>query len=394
MRFLFCSLTTPGLLFPTIGVARTLVSRGHEVAFATGKDQAPLLARCGLQRLPRDPKDGDSFQVRIWFWPLSVALQVKHLEYALRQFPADVIVGQPLTLGAAIVAERAALPLAVLGLANYLWPTGTDLLERPPISEQDSRAWVRYQEMMQFYNDARKLFRLVERREDYACSPLLGDLYLLQSVPELVGGLENFPDRVRFVGSCLWEPEEACGELEEWLMADDPRTIVYVQCGRNFGRPSPWPVIAEALAEAGVRIAASLGRDDYKTPLPAHWFVRDHVPLGQVLPRAGAVITGGNSTTVLGALTHGLPLLILPAGGEQFEAAERCAAAGAALRVKADELSPSTLTETLHRLLHEPAFRLGARRLARAFAAYNGPHHASDLLEDLGARHGQHTGAR
>jgi UDP:flavonoid glycosyltransferase YjiC (YdhE family) len=370
--------------------------RGHEVAFATGKDQAPLLARFGLQRLPRDPKDGDSFQVPIWFWPLSVAIQVKHLEYALEQFPADVIVGQPLTLGAVIVAERTALPLAVLGLANYLWPTGTELLERPPITEQEQRAWGRYQEMMQLYNDARKLFRLIERREDYCCSPLLGDLYLLQSVPELAGGLEGFPDPVRFVGSCLWEPEEVCGELENWLIADDPRTIVYVQCGRTFDHPSPWRVIAGALADAGIRIAASIGRGDDKTPPPADWFVRDHVPQGQVLPRASAVITGGNSTAILGALTHGLPLLILPSGGEQCEAAERCTAAGAALQIKVDELSPSALTETLQRLLHEPAFRLSAKRLARAFAVYNGPHHASDLLEDLGARHGhalQRTGA-
>src|SRR5262249_28287071 len=101
---------------------------------------------------------------------------------------------------------------------------------------------------------------------------------------------------------------------------------------------------------------------------------------------ASAVITGGNSTAVLGALTHGLPLLILPGGGEQHEAAESCTAAGVALSLERDKLSSAAITAALSQLMTESAFTRESRRLAGVFEAYKGPHRASRLLEAMGAR--------
>jgi UDP:flavonoid glycosyltransferase YjiC (YdhE family) len=393
VRSLFCSLASPGFLFPAIGLARRLASQGHDVAFVTGRDQAPLLHRLGVRRLPRGPRDGDSFQVSSWHLPVSAAVQVKHIEFALESFPADLVVGQPLTLGAVIAAERAGLPLAVLGLANYVWPTGTDLLERPPRTERERRSLGLYQEMMNFLNAARRLFGLAGRDDCYRCSPLLGDLYLLQSVAELAGDPHRFPEPVRFVGSCLWEPGEIDAEIAAWIAEDDRRPIVYVQCGRSFGRPSQWAAVAGALAGTGVRVAAAVGRTDGTVAAPADWLVRGHLPQGQILPHARAVITGGNSTALLGALTQGLPLLILPAGGEQQEAAESCTAAGAALSLELDQWSSAAIREALRLLLEDAAFARQAQRLSQAFKVYNGLQRSAGLLEALGARAASAPGA-
>ena len=92
MRFLFCSLGTPGFLYPSIALARALEARGHEVAFVTATGAAPLLQEHGFKRLPRGPKDGESFQVENWWLAPAVSLQARHIEHALTLFSPDALV--------------------------------------------------------------------------------------------------------------------------------------------------------------------------------------------------------------------------------------------------------------------------------------------------------------
>ncbi|HXO39970.1 MAG TPA: glycosyltransferase, partial [Thermoanaerobaculia bacterium] len=93
MRALFCSFESPGFLFPAIGLATALRARGHQVAFVSDRTAEPRLRAAGLERLPRDDRDGRSFETGDWFRPLAVALQVKHIEYAMARFHPDLLVG-------------------------------------------------------------------------------------------------------------------------------------------------------------------------------------------------------------------------------------------------------------------------------------------------------------
>ena len=122
MRFLFCSLASHGFVYPAIGIAEVLRRRGHKVAFVTDLTCRDTLGQAGFARIPRGNTDGPSFQVKHWAEPLAVAIQVKHIEYALEQFNPDVMLGQQLTLGPLIAGDRHRLPVAMLGLAAYLWP--------------------------------------------------------------------------------------------------------------------------------------------------------------------------------------------------------------------------------------------------------------------------------
>jgi hypothetical protein len=62
----------------------------------------PLLAR-SRKIVPyivaQGARDGPRFQLQHWYRELAVAIQVKHIEFALCQFDADVLVGRPMTLG-------------------------------------------------------------------------------------------------------------------------------------------------------------------------------------------------------------------------------------------------------------------------------------------------------
>jgi len=110
--------------------------------------------------------------------------------------------------------------------------------------------------------------------------------------------------------------------------------------------------------------------------------VRGHIAQAAVLEHADALVCSGNTTAVLGALTHGLPALLLPSGGEQPALAARCLEAGAAV-VAEPEAPASRLRAALERVLEEASLRRAARRLEADFAAYDGPGRVAAALEEL-----------
>ncbi|MEM7584564.1 MAG: nucleotide disphospho-sugar-binding domain-containing protein [Acidobacteriota bacterium] len=394
MRFLFCSLSNDGFLFSAVAVARALQDLGHEVAFVTDITRAAVLEEAGLRRIPRGRKDGGSFEIATWFYNVPIAIQVKHIEYALEVFPADVLVGQPLAIGPVVVRDRIGIPLVVLGMGSPVWPTDPELVVREPTGATEQRRLGRYQQMMEVYNKARKLFQLPPVDEDFVHSSLLGDLYLAQSVPELWAPRGGMADRMELIGACLWEPPQSHRDVDDWLALEPSKPLIYLQIGRSFLQSNPAQMLFSCLDPEEVRAAASVGRcDSQPDELSDHFLVRDFVPQERVLPQADAVVCTGNSTVMLGALTHGVPMLILYGKGEQPDVAEVCVEAGAAIALPVAEVTGSDIRQGLNRLRTEQQFRQRARELQQAFAGYGGPQAAAQHIVGVAAENGVSAGS-
>ena len=383
MRVLCCPIGSRGFVYPMIGLARNLKERGHQVAFATSAAFEGVIAEAGFERLPRGNADGASFQLANWAHPVAVSIQVRHVQYGVERFHPDVLLCSTLALGPLIGGELAGLQVAVLGLAPYLWPVpvpgGTTR------SEDRDAEW-RHRETLALYNSARALFGLSALPGSLDDSPLLGALYLLQSVPDLEPLTDHLPERVRFVGSCLYEPETADGEVLDWLeCGGEGRRLLYAQHGSVFRTGQTfWSGLVAACDELGTRVAAAMERNRSAPPAfrDANWLVRGYVPQQVVLAQADGVVCSGNTTAMLGAITHGLPAVMFPTGGEQHALAARCLEAGAALA-----LSPSSpvgeVRAAMERILDSGEQRQAARRLQAAFAAYDGPQLVATALEEL-----------
>jgi UDP:flavonoid glycosyltransferase YjiC (YdhE family) len=109
------------------------------------------------------------------------------------------------------------------------------------------------------------------------------------------------------------------------------------------------------------------------------------VPQSLLFPRCDVVVTHGGSGTVLAALAHGLPLLVLPQGANQFWNADRCVELGVGLRLAAGDVSPDAIRDRVETLLGVRAFRDAAVGMAAEIAAMPGPDEAVGLLEALAA---------
>jgi UDP:flavonoid glycosyltransferase YjiC (YdhE family) len=79
-----------------------------------------------------------------------------------------------------------------------------------------------------------------------------------------------------------------------------------------------------------------------------------------VLPHCSLVIGSGHPTTVLGALTHGLPLVLLSNGSGTEEAAEACQRAGVAITAPLADATPSVVAALLTRAFGDAALRRAA----------------------------------
>jgi UDP:flavonoid glycosyltransferase YjiC (YdhE family) len=386
LKYLLCTLEAYGYTYPAIGIARELRRRGHEVAFVTGPAMAQAVRQAGFERIPRGPQDGKSFQVKVWLEPLEMSRQVRHIEYALEHFPADVLLGHQLVLGPLIVGERRRLPVASLGFASYVYP-----LEEEATYPQDTLYF--YRRVLESYNATREVFGLPRLQpRTWRETPLLGDLFLMRTVEELVGPLNALPEQVHAIGACLWEPEEREDpELTRWLedSAASGLPILYVQPGQYFTK-DPWPHMLEALADKPIRVAATVRRPNAETAqYPANFFVRQHIPQQRVLRHAQAVFSNSASTAVLGALSHGLPLLLLPDGGESHHTSDLCLRAGVARTLdplSAEQMSVASLGQAVDALLHDAELRRNAQRLQQSLLRLPSEERAADLLELLAAR--------
>ena len=167
-----------------------------------------------------------------------------------------------------------------------------------------------------------------------------------------------------------------------WL-DDLPAPLVYVTLGTIFNDSSLFGTLLAAL-DGEVSALVTTGRDVEPAalgPAPPRVRVERLVDQAGVLPRCAAVVCHGGSGTTLGALAHGVPLVLVPQGADQFDNAARCAAAGAALVVRPDELTPAAVRSALRRVLEVGAFREAARRLAREIAEMRTPEEVARVVE-------------
>ena len=138
---------------------------------------------------------------------------------------------------------------------------------------------------------------------------------------------------------------------------------------------------------------ASLG------PRPPHVLVADFAPHELLLPHCTAIISQGGPATILAALDHGLPHLVLPQGADQFMNAPVLVDSGAGLALMPPEVTAERVAEATSRLLGEPSLRRRdapdagragrhADRRRRPRAAARRPHAALTLLLRTARRRG------
>jgi UDP:flavonoid glycosyltransferase YjiC (YdhE family) len=171
----------------------------------------------------------------------------------------------------------------------------------------------------------------------------------------------------------------------DWLESLPERPTVYVTLGTVFNELPVIKVLLEGLAGLDCNVIATTGRNrdpGALAPFPANAHVERYIPQALLLPRCSVVVSHSGSGSMLAALAHGLPMLLVPQGADQFDNAAACLAAGVGLRLLPDELTPGAVHSAVVSLLEESSYRECARDVAAEISAMPTPSELVPVLVD------------
>jgi UDP:flavonoid glycosyltransferase YjiC (YdhE family) len=160
-------------------------------------------------------------------------------------------------------------------------------------------------------------------------------------------------------------------------------TVYNMESGDLFRR------VLAGLRELPIDLIVTVGRDldpDELGPQPANVRIERFMPQAALLPHCDLVVSHAGSGSVLGALAHGLPMVLIPIGADQPLNAARCEALGVAAVLDAVSATPETARAAVARVLADAGSREAAERIRDEIAALPWPEYAVTLLDRLASK--------
>ncbi len=372
-----------GHLHPMVPLAQAFQAAGHEVAFATEQRFCRRAEQAGFTAFPAGlgpgrvaertlalPGAGDLGPEDTWrfgalmFAAVAAPAKVPDLVAVIDDWAPDLVVHDVTDFAGPVAAAHAGIPWAAHSLGP-MFPIEFSRLG----AELVAPLW-----------------------QEWGVTPgPLGGMFASAYLDICPPSLQSPDvDEIREVAHPLRPvvfdavPGEA---LPTWVDQLAAAPTVYVTLGTlDNEAPGVIEAAVEGLRQEPVNLIVTVGpnRDPAELgPQPPNVHVERYLPQSLLLPRCDAVVAHGGSGTTLAALTHGLPLLLLPQGANQFWNAQRCADLGVGARLLPGEVRADAIRGNLRGLLEQPGYREQARRIAAEIAAMPGPEEGVAVLEAL-----------
>jgi UDP:flavonoid glycosyltransferase YjiC (YdhE family) len=364
MRVLVSSTGGLGHFNPLLPFIKASLRRGDEVLVIAPPSLRETLEKLGYSfRISDEPPEQDSRRIgqefstlppdqasilmnREWFGRICTAAALPTCERAFVEWKPDLVLREPCEYSSAIVAERfntthAQIAISLSSVEASVLPVVAPVLE--PYG-------------------------------DHMADRLLAAPYITRFPASL--DPSHFPTTIRY------RDEEVDGEpLPRWWHTKD-RPLIYVTFGSVAGALQGGGGVIGAALEAvsclDANILVTTGRNIEPSrfgQLPRNVHIEQWVPQQDVLPHASVVVCHGGSGTTLGALSVGVPLVMLPGFADQPRNSRLVEAAGAGLMIAShagsalergtlDQDGINRLRQATARVLVEDEFRDAAKRIA------------------------------
>ena len=360
-RILFTCRPLSGHFDPMLPLAAAARASGHTVAFASGDPVVGRARDAGFTAFEAGPADtfraewaprfpgfttlvGDAqrkFFFTEIFANLELAPRAVDLESIMSAWQPDLVVHEMAELAAPLVSTARGIPYVDVGYGS--------LIPRALLEEAGAAAAAHWRASGLEPHPLAGVFRYlyVDPCPPALQNPEIADVAAVQPMRPAAG-------------------EAQVTERSAWLDDLPRRPTVYVTLGTIWNTDlDVFRLVIEALRDR-VNLIVTVGRQNDPAllgPQPRGVIIRSYIPQHEVLPWCDAVVAHGGSGTVLGALAHGVPLLVVPQGADQWSNAEQIVTAGAGQQLLRDELSAVAVRDCVMALLSEPSYRQAASNI-------------------------------
>lgn len=407
-QFLFAMWEGGGVAPPELAVVSRLRARGHTVSVLGDPSLHDDIERAGAVFVPwreaphRTTRTAESEFVSDWaartpfgafarardrhaFGPAH--LFAREVRERFASHPADVIVADALLFGALVGAESTrAKVAALLPMTSFLPapgrpPPGIGLgIARGPLGRLRDRA-------LEAAGDAllwRTCTPLLNRaRESAGLPPVAHPLDQLRRIDRVLVQTSAWFDfdapassgNIRYVGPELADPSWA----KAGTATSSGEPLVVVALSTTFmGQLPLLQTIVDALGALPAVVTTGPALDPGTLRAPRNVTVCESASHGELFSRASLVVTHGGHGTVIRALAHGVPLLILPMGRDQFDNAARVEAIGAGAAISRRS-SMRSIRRMIERGIRDAKWKASAQFARRKITAITG----DPVIEEL-----------
>jgi MGT family glycosyltransferase len=410
MKILFASTPATGHLNPLLAIGRTLIAEGHEVvgltgtalrgrvesvgakfrALPAGADFDPQDIHATVPELKNTPPGPEWLRIAIErVFVDSIPAQHRGLQETLRDFPADVVIGDDMFFGALpmLLGPRAKRPPIVLcGTSLLHWhredgaPHFAGLPPAVTAEQRDEYAAI-----------AREFDRIVDQPVARRLNPILAafgvgplmmspfdavvelpDVYMQLTVP----GFEfprDVPPAVRFVGTPPIIPNQTA--LPPWAHElDGSRKVALVTQGTVANHNLDLliaPTLAALANEPDLLVVVTTGGRPIEAisgQIPANARLASYLPFEWLLPKVDVFVTNGGYGSVNQAMSFGIPLVTAGLTEDKAGVNVRVAWSGVGIDLATNEPTPQALRKAVRTVLDTPSYRWRASQMADEFA--------------------------
>ncbi len=380
MRVIFTFSGGQGHLDPLVPIARAATAGGHTVAFAGRPWMVRNVEALGFACFPAGTDEGlvpvtrplvpidmerEGRDLIVGFGQNVARSRAPDLLSTFVSWRPDVIVWEETDPAAAIVAERLGLPHAAVPVLAFGMMAAPFAKGYNPVREQHGLKPDASGEMMSRYLVLSPFPAALRDPRNHV--PLTSHGIRVVDVDRTARTVGSTPD---------WATSIADGPSIYFTLG----TVFNHESGDLFAR------VLAGLRELPANLLVTVGREiDPATlgPQPANVRIERFVPQAEILPHVDLVVSHGGSGSVLGALAHGRPMVVLPIGADQPLNAVRIAALGVGRSLDAIEATPDDVRAAASSVLADATYRESAGHIADEIAAFPSPDVAVGLLERL-----------
>lgn len=367
-----------GHCFPAIALCLLLRESGDDPVLLTGTERIDTARAAGVETValvglePQEADDDNDAGAKLH----QRAARMAVLNAAvLERLKPDLVVSDEITAAGGLAAELMGIPWVELS-AHPLYLPSKGL---PPIGSglapgTGPSGWVR-DAVMRYL--AGRSIRAGERQRSVARRGIGLSPHghgprrrLIATLPALEVPRPDWPAEAVVVGPLLFEPTDAVLVPPPGngpLIVVAPSTAVTGASG--LAELALEHLVPGRTLPKGSRLVVSRLSGDIGAVPP--WATVGFGRQDELLGHADLVICGGGHGMLAKALLAGVPMVVVPGGGDQWELANRVVRQGSAQLVR--PLTPGTLATAVNDVISEPAYRAAARRAGQSVVGVADP---------------------